>query len=1350
MNQKANNRFSRFFVYLINKLWLSIAAIVILTAVSFTLFRFILPQINYFKSDIESWLENKYQLEVEFERIDAEWGTHGPIIAARNFSIKSNYGKQNLLSVDSFSIHIDGLKSVLSKTLITEQVDINGAVLNFILNRKLTVSLDSIDKTKLENNSVDIESTSSLLLSTLFAQKNLTLENSKISLLTLSGKQFKYHLDKLSVQNFSEVHQLSGVLIDEFQGEINLVAEIHGDPSLKESTTQLYLEGKQILISNLPLFDNLKHLKPNHGDLNWRLWADWNNGHWDSAIGDVDINQVVWPKVSINKSNQNTQAKKMLEPISFEKFSGRFSWIFEDESSGVLALNDINLIKGKSEIVNLPELFFLFKQDDSFDLSWDLITHDFQINPFVEYLDILFDQEITQNAFKKSGLNVNLDTLGVRLTKKQGVWYLPKIYTLFSEIKYNDLFGMPNANGLSGELSYANNQGFSVLKGRDIQLDFAGFFRDEIDLSELDVSLSWTGSTRKSFDLMVHSARFSNKDLTLDATSRYFYQDDEPVLSLYTELSDVDLTNKSQYLPVAVMNQSLIDYLDTSIYSGTFSTVKSVIHGPIKSFPFDDEEGLFAALAELKGAKYQFLPDWPLVETIDAELLFEANGMDIKLSNASSINNQLKSARALVKDFSQENSILELDLKVSSKNNNGKNYLLNSPLNSIGESVAILDYSGALQTDLSFNIGLGDSSSFSLKGSVLPDINQSQVVVAGMTFTNLDGRLYFDESGIKKSTLSAKYYDAPLTAVLIGAETNSQPELKIDVKGVLTSDALKDFVGDSWAQFAIGQTKFNSVIEIGVAKERSKSTVKFLTDLKGIEINLPDQFFKTKDKITPLQLDIELDEISQANILWQGLDGKWQWKNTNNSTQTTGGIFNYNFEHKSDAMIDDNFVVNAKLKNFNLAKWNKIFESTKAQYANSPQSLFETKFNIEVENIENTAVELFNVQLAATKYIDGGWNILFHSPLTDGKLKVLTDAPWQLDIQRLTFDLKPDFIELEPIDKENIQTRNILDNPYLWPEVDIKCDDCKLFSRYLGQIKAKLRNNLHGLNLNGLISNKKNHQLSFNLDWLQKVKKQNNDELNNNSVIDLENITLLEFDLKTSDLGKLMNRWDYPISVEESDARVVGKLNWSQKPWQFEPLEINGDAHFELGEGYLSEVDNVKARFLSLFNLQTLVRRLQLDFKEIYKKGFYYGKLSGDVALRDGLVQTDNVYIDGNAAEIKLAGNVDLKNKTIEQWALTTPKLSASLPVLVGWAAADPATGLLFYLFNKIMEPAIDVVTQVEYRIYGDLDDIQVEEISKSKSTMKVKREEKQDKQEESLEVKDRAEQQDSSKQEGL
>ncbi len=102
---------------------------------------------------------------------------------------------------------------------------------------------------------------------------------------------------------------------------------------------------------------------------------------------------------------------------------------------------------------------------------------------------------------------------------------------------------------------------------------------------------------------------------------------------------------------------------------------------------------------------------------------------------------------------------------------------------------------------------------------------------------------------------------------------------------------------------------------------------------------------------------------------------------------------------------------------------------------------------------------------------------------------------------------------------------------------------------------------------------------------------------------------------------------------------------------------------------------------LSLENL--LTRRLQLDFSDVFKKGFVFDKLEANMIFKSGIVETDNLFIDGPAAKIKISGIANLSNKEIDLQMLVTPKVGNTLPIAASLATGNPAIGVGVWVVDK-------------------------------------------------------------------
>ncbi len=199
----------------------------------------------------------------------------------------------------------------------------------------------------------------------------------------------------------------------------------------------------------------------------------------------------------------------------------------------------------------------------------------------------------------------------------------------------------------------------------------------------------------------------------------------------------------------------------------------------------------------------------------------------------------------------------------------------------------------------------------------------------------------------------------------------------------------------------------------------------------------------------------------------------------------------------------------------------------------------------------------------------------------------------------------------------------------------------------------------------------------------------------------------------------MLKTWGFQPSIKDSKGTVVGNLNWNNSPWRVDYKKLSGFGRLDFGKGYLSQISDADGRIIALFNLKSILRKLTFDFKDVYKKGFFYESMGGTLKIDSGVISTYDTRIKGNVADVWLYGTTDLKNETVEQHVIVSPHITSSLPVLAAWAL-EPTTGIILYLLNKIMEPAIDVATQIDYRVHGSFDKPIVDEIKKSKKRVKI------------------------------
>jgi uncharacterized protein YhdP len=133
-------------------------------------------------------------------------------------------------------------------------------------------------------------------------------------------------------------------------------------------------------------------------------------------------------------------------------------------------------------------------------------------------------------------------------------------------------------------------------------------------------------------------------------------------------------------------------------------------------------------------------------------------------------------------------------------------------------------------------------------------------------------------------------------------------------------------------------------------------------------------------------------------------------------------------------------------------------------------------------------------------------------------------------------------------------------------------------------------------------------------------------------------------------------------------------------------------------------------KLLGVLSLQALPRRITLDFRDVFSEGFAFDTIAGTGRIQNGVLSTDNLKLAGAAAQVAIAGDVDLARETQRLTVRVQPTLSAG--VSAGAALlflANPivgaAVGAGSLLAQKVLKDPIEQMFSYEYLVTGSWSD---------------------------------------------
>jgi uncharacterized protein YhdP len=198
-----------------------------------------------------------------------------------------------------------------------------------------------------------------------------------------------------------------------------------------------------------------------------------------------------------------------------------------------------------------------------------------------------------------------------------------------------------------------------------------------------------------------------------------------------------------------------------------------------------------------------------------------------------------------------------------------------------------------------------------------------------------------------------------------------------------------------------------------------------------------------------------------------------------------------------------------------------------------------------------------------------------------------------------------------------------------------------------------------------------------------------------------DHYTFINGDMNSSDFGAFLKDFQFDSGIKDSEARMNFTATWKSSPFDFSFEYLDGEIDWQLSDGYITELSDKGSRIFTLLSLDSLVRKLSLDFRDVFAKGFFYDEMQGTVQITEGKADTRDTRIDGGAGEMEIYGYTDLVSKELNYNVSFTPNVTGNLPVLV-YFMVNPPTALAALALDQMLTSA-KVISNVNYSVTGTI-----------------------------------------------
>ncbi|MBX3670551.1 MAG: TIGR02099 family protein [Rhodocyclaceae bacterium] len=1253
--------------------WGCCIALIVLSLAALTLRYVVLPRVDEHRADIAAAIGKSMGLRVEIDRIEASWHGLHPELDLYGFKI---FDKTNRLALLLNSVHTQ----IAWSSFALADIRLYGLELRGV---HLDLRRDPAGHIFVAGLEVGGADSSGGIADWVLAQKGVVVRNAALTwsdemrgapLLALTDLQFR-------LENRAGRHRfgLQAKLPDLFAAPVDVRGDFHGRgfAQLPEWKGGLYVA---LAGGN---FDALRQwldfppaLDAGKGDL--RLWASVDARILKAATADVNLREF------------SVKAASDLPALKFTALTGRLAFkhaeaaldldarrLYAAGTWGRFGPTDVKVevadirdgVPGRGTIAA-----------SRVDLAaWSGLAAGLPLAPEVR-------AEIAQ--FQPRGV---LDDLSSSWQRQDGKPTNFTLKTAFKGLGMRAVGLVPGYSGLDGTVDANQAGGTLALDARKAGLDMPRVFeQSNLDLERLLMRLNWAAKDG-GLQFNLSQAEFSNRDATGSASGHYFWRaGSKGSIDLQARLARADGASVWRYLPLVVSGE-VREWLHQAIPHGRASDARLQLRGDLEKFPFRaGRDGVFRVSAKVDDVRLDYASGWPEIQNIQGSLLFEGERMLIAAQRARLLGAALNDVSAEIRDLEAAASVLLVKGRAAGPTAEFFRFIEHSPVSArIDHFTDDMQAAGNGSLKLALTLPLDKIEDSRVTGDFEFAGNRLTVDPALPVLTDAAGRVEFSEKALSIRGAQAKMLGMPLK---LNVSTREDGAVNVNVEGSADIANLRRQLPDvAPLQLFSGSTGWRAKFAL-----RGKSAdVTIDSNLVGISSRLPDPFGKQAADSLPLRVErseftdgARRDARLQPSVResWKLSLGRVAQAQMLRRRENQALIFERAAVGVGTApeLPEKGTAVSVVAQRVDLDAWRAL--QTGAASGNSAGGLGVSRVNLKAGAISGYGHELNDATLKLSRR-DNGWYGEVDSR------EALGNFLWREQDQG-RFEARFKRLALNPAKSADPGSKR--DPVRELPGIDLEVENLQLRGRDLGSLQL-LADNRNG---EWLVEKFLLHQPDADFSGEGKWRPQG--------------ATQVRFKLESGDVGKMLTRIGYADVVARGTAKLEGRLGWQGSPLQIDYPSLQGALRLDAANGQFAKINPGAGRLLGILSLQSLPRRITLDFRDIFSEGLAFDTIGGELDVARGIITTQDLSINAPAAKIAISGQADLGQETQNLLVRVQPALSSS--VAVGALLAHPVAGVAAYLAQKVLRDPLDQIFAYQYSVTGAWSDPKVERIAKRNS----------------------------------
>ncbi len=1287
-------------------------ALVLLAAVAITGVRLALPYLEHYQEQVETWAGRFLQQTVSVDSLSAEWHGWTPSLLLRGVHLHSPDRTRDIISFARASVEISPLRSLWKRQPVPRHIVISG----------LDLSVSRLPDGALQVAGIDLRDPArdNEFVKWLFGQERIEVQQTRVTWTDYKHRQaaVQFRAVSLLIRTDGDRAQVTGSarLPGRYGETLSFALDTTGKLWTSEWSGALYATTARFKPDSWYREHRPEPLTPAGGSADLTLWSRWQQAKPVRVQGQLAYRDFVVLGADTSLNVDELSGQFLATKLPQHNWHVNLKLAQVQTEHGVWPSTDIEFVTPPASGGRYALRFDYLKLAD--------------LLPLAAQLELL-----------PAAIPALPDTASLRGELLDGLLVHDRRADAAELLEYDVAFRNLDAGGgdrpavqiSAGRVRGTDSEIRLSMNGSSGQFSRPDLYEQELAFAHIDGALTWTRTT-PGWTLELDRFYLENRDMALALRGQLQQGASHPLphLDLVAEIRSERLENMYRYLPHTPKFR-IREWLQRAFHGGHIDTGIAVLRGYPDEFPYRARNGNMQAVVNVSQSIVEYSHRWPVVDNVDAEVFFDNETLTARISRGSVFSAAITEASGAIEDLTTRPKIVLLQGTVKGSEQDLETFTAQSPLaeDPIIKHTNQSLVDGTFELDLDLSIPIKAPARQLAMAGALHLQDARLVSDAGkLELEAVHGTVGFTHESVDGRGLTARFAGEPVTLGMSGSKNNPEAPPAFVIAGQ-SSDAfiieqLSERFPDA-ADFAAklgqrmsGATDWQARFIFEQQPAGLVQRLEIASDLYGLMLDLPRPLWKPTYSRRPLLLSktllagtpLVLDYGSGVHVrLYTGQEQEQSQKREQGQGQRQGQSQDPEQSQsqrqqleKLDIVLGEGFPNRPTGPGINLwgsmdalmlEEWRAALDAF-AGAADAEPGFFSTAtINAELQtgllNLMNQSFQDSNVRASR---INGDWRVAVQGALLAGEAYLPQHPSPQ---QRLEVSLEK--LALSAFDNNNTAQEA---DPRQLPPMRVEIADFTYGDLQLGAMQLAAVRTDNGLAFEEIGFTTQDLTMAGAGLW---EKPFNRNRCN------------FTINLQANKLQRMLDTFGYDnAGIRAGKTDITIDAGWDGSPHEFSLANMAGSFEIRVTKGRLLEVSPAAGRLFGLLSIQTLPRRLTLDFTDLFGKGLAFDRISGNFNISGGNAYTNNLRLKGPSVDVLISGRTGLIAQDYDQLATVTPQFADNLPIasaLLG--PVGIGVGAFLYLANNVFDGVkddIDSILSRQYTITGNWYNPKIEKLS--------------------------------------